>query len=560
MIALSPNPGFALLLAALIALVAPKGARALVMLGGAFGALYLMFAPGFGDQVALAQIGLTVTPLRLDALSQVFGLGFAIAIAIITLFSLYRRDRLEDVALLAHAGGAITAAFAGDLISFIAATQLGAMAGVALAASGRTPAALGAAVRMLIWQGLAGLLLVVGAGLIWSATGEIEFVQLDGTSPGGAVFQLALLIMLGAPLAHVWVKDVAANTTPAAAAALAVFPLSLALYALLRAFPGEPLLAPLGAVMALAPLPFAAAAQDMRRAIAYGLISQAGVAMIGIGAATPLALAGAVAFTFACMFHNALAFMTIGFAHERAAGIAGGLARTMPVTAAMSIVAALSALAAPGFAGFVGHSVLTAAVGQEERAFAWFAAVAASAGAVFHIGLRAPFQVFFGRDGGARPADAPFYTLLAMGLAAFFIVAIGANPGWLYSLLPEAINYRPFDGADVLIQAQLVVFALLAFGLIKRFSAYPAFSNGGLPDIDWLYRKPARAAGRAIIIAAAWLNHAAQEQADRVRTKARGALAAARFLDRPASIGSAQGAWLLAVAAFLLAVLYAWQA
>jgi multicomponent Na+:H+ antiporter subunit D len=529
------------------------------MLAGAIGALFLMFAPGFGEQVALAQIGLAVTPLRLDALGQVFGLGFGLIAAILSLFSDYRRDRLEDVALMAQAGGAAAAVFAGDLISFIAAAQLGALAGAALAANGRTPQALGAAIRMLIWQGLAGLLLVAGAGLIWSAGGSVDFGQMDARTPGGAMFLAALLIMLGAPLAHVWIKDAAANTTPAAAAALAVFPVGVALYALLRAFPGEPLLLPIGEVMALAPLPFAAATKNLRQALAYGIVSQAGVAAIGIGAATPLALAGATAFAFACMAHNALAFMAVGFAYERANGAIGGLARSMPLTALMAIIAGLSSMAAPLFAGFTGQAVIAGAVSREGLATAWFVLVAAAAGAVLHAGVRAPFEVFFGRDSGARPADAPFGVLLAMGLAAFFVVAVGVNPAWLYALLPDQINFRPLELGQALAQAQVICAAALAFGLAKRFGVYPTARTGEIPDVDWLYRVPLRGAARRIIAAADWLSRAAGAQAGRVHRRARQAVGVLRHADRPASAGGGQALWLLAAAAFFLIVLYARQ-
>jgi multicomponent Na+:H+ antiporter subunit D len=558
-IAISLNPGFALLLAAVVTFVAPKGLRTIVMLAGAIGALFMMFAPGFGDQVALAQIGLAVTPLRLDALGQVFGLGFGLIAAILALFSDYKRDRLEGVALLTQAGGAVTAVFAGDLISFIAGAQLGALAGVALAANGRTPQALGAAIRMSIWQGLAGLLMVAGAGFIWSAGGSVDFDQMDLQSPGAAMFLVALLIMAGAPLAHVWIKDAAANTTPTAAAALAVFPLSVALYALLRAFPGEPVLLLIGEVMALAPLPLAATTKNLKQSLAYGLVSQAGIVIIGIGAATPLALAGSAAFAFACMVQSALAFMAIGFAYERSNGAIGGLARSMPMTALMAIIAGLSALGAPLFAGFAGQAVISGAISREGLATAWLVITAASAGAVLHAGLRAPFEVFFGRDGGARPADAPFGVLLAMGLAAFFVVSVGVNPAWLYALLPDQINFRPLEIGQALTQAQLIVAGALVFGLAKRFALYPTPRSGEIPDVDWLYRGPLRAGARGLIAAAAWLSRTARAQASAVRRRAREAAHLLRHADRPPGASGADALWILAAAAFFLIFLYAWQ-
>jgi multicomponent Na+:H+ antiporter subunit D len=268
-----------------------------MMVACALGAIYLMFEPPFGDTVTLAEIGLAVTPLRLDAQSQVFGLCFALLTVIIALFSTYRRDRIEDALLMTVAGAAATGVFVGDFIGFVAAAMLAGFASAGLVMSARGGAGgLGAGVRMLIWQGAAGLLMTAGVGLIWARSRSVDFDIVEAATPGGALLFAGFLIQAGAPGAHVWVKDAVARATPVGAAALAAFPRTLAIYALVRAFPGEPALIPIGAAMALWPLAFAAAARDMRVAMAYGAVSQTGAALIAIGAATPLAVGGAAAY------------------------------------------------------------------------------------------------------------------------------------------------------------------------------------------------------------------------------------------------------------------------
>ena len=567
MIALSPNPGFALLCGALFALILPAKLRPPGMVAAALGAIWLMFSPDFGEAVSLAQIGLVVTPLRLDALSQVFGLGFGLLTAMLALFSGYRRDKLEDVALMTLAGGAATAAFAGDLITFTASASLAGFAGVVLACSGRTPEALSAGLRMAGWQGLAAILLAAGAGLVWADQGSIDFDVMQTHTPGGALFFAALLILAAAPLAHAWLRDGATFANPVAGAALAALAPMIGVYGLLRAFGGEPLLVWIGMGMALWPLPYAALARDLRRALAYGVISQIGCVLIGIGAATFLAMSGAAAMAFALMLHAGLSFTAIGFAYRSAEAQPagrnqiGGLARTMPVTALMAIIAGLSAVAAPGFAGFAGMSVIGAAVGQEGRALAWATLALAGAGAVFHAGLRAPYEVFFGRDNGARPADAPFAQQMAMGLAAFFCVAIGMSPGWLYGLLPEQILFHPYEGSGAFSRLQLIVFAAMAFVVAKTARLYPTVNGADIADIDWLYRTPGRALGAALVRASAWASVTSQRGADfllaRWRAWAQAGLAGA---DRPVRAQALAGVWLLAGAGAMLLLLYIFQA
>jgi multicomponent Na+:H+ antiporter subunit D len=558
---IAPNPGFVLLLGAGLACILPHALRVAAMVGAAMAAIVLMFTPDFGDQTALADVGLTFTPLRLDSLSQIFGLSLAVIAGTLGLFSISRRDRLEDVALAAHLGGAVTASFAGDLVSFIAAVQFSMLAGAALALNGR--GALAARMRPFLWHGGAGIVMTAGAGLIWAHGRNIDFDHLDARTPGGALILLGLLIMAGAPLAHAWVRDALARARPVAGAALAATPAAVATYALARAFPGEPALLWVGVAMALWPLPFAAVARDLRQAIGYGVVSQTGLALAALGVGTPLAVAGATAFAFVCAPQNALSFLAIGLAYERAeaaGGRVGGLARSMPITALMAIAAALSALAVPAFAGFAARTVALHAIVQEGRNTIWLALTAAGAGAVLHIGLRAPYEVFFGRDQGARPPEAPFGSQLAMGLLGYLCVAVGVAPSWLYGLLSDQVYFHPYDGAGARAQLELAASAALAFGLAKRLRVYPTAEAAEVPDLDWALRRPARALSRGAVFLAAGADRFLEASVRRVWPW--GAALAARSLaafDRPSLQLIGPGVWALLTTAGTLGFFYLFQ-
>jgi multicomponent Na+:H+ antiporter subunit D len=561
---ITPNPGFAILLGAALALILPRGLRAPAMIAGAVGALFLMFEPSFGAGATFAQIGLEISPLRLDPLSQIFGLGFALLTAIFALYAASREDKLEDIALMAHAGGAVTAVFAGDMVSFVAAAQFSAFAGAALIFAGRTPRARAAGVRYVCWQFLAGALMTAGVGFAWASTGAIEFERMAPQSLQGALFFTGLLIMVGAPLAHVWMKDGLPETRVLGGAALSVFALKLGAYALARAFPGETWLMPIGAALALGVLPLAALSGNVRQAAAYGVLSQSGAAIAAIGAGTPLALAGAAALSFAGMLHGALALLALGLACERSGtseeSELGGLARSMPITALLAIVAALSTMAAPGFVGFTAAALHGEAIAQEERPLLWLALVAASAGGALHIGGRLPYAVFFGTDRGQRPADADFSAQLAMGLAAFFCIAIGVAPGWLYALLPDKIFLNPYDWDQIISRTELMLFAAAAFGAARLVGLYPAQRAAETIDIDWLWRGPGR---RVLGFAGAHL--VALYEAGRAGFAglyALGANAAAKLADqgdRPAAADAAGIVWAMVVLTVTMVLLFAFQ-
>ena len=65
--AITLNPGFVLALAALIMLAAPQRVRPSIMAGAAAIAMWLMLDREFGAAAAVAQMGLTVVLLNLDA-------------------------------------------------------------------------------------------------------------------------------------------------------------------------------------------------------------------------------------------------------------------------------------------------------------------------------------------------------------------------------------------------------------------------------------------------------------------------------------------------------------
>ncbi len=61
--------------------------------------------------------GETLTIVRIDSLSRIFGLIFHLAAIISAIYALHVRDTRQHVAALVYAGAAIGAACAGDLIT-----------------------------------------------------------------------------------------------------------------------------------------------------------------------------------------------------------------------------------------------------------------------------------------------------------------------------------------------------------------------------------------------------------------------------------------------------------
>lgn len=471
---LTLNPGFALLLAAAAMLAAPTRLRPWLLGAAALAALALSLAPDFGAYERFEQLGLEITPLRLDALSQVFALALAVLGLALAIASAARRDRIEDCALAACLGGAMSACYAGDLLSFAALFELAAFAGAALTFQGGGEAARRASLTMLSVHAAAGAMVVVGAGLHWGATGATRFDRLSLEEPGAVLVLLGLLVGLGAPPAHLWLKEAAARASPIGAAALLGALPAAALYGLARGFPGEPGVLLIGVWMILYPTPFAAIERHPLRLLGYAAVSLSGTALAAVGFGGPLALAGAAASAFAQTLALALAALVMGL--ERAP-----LWRRGGLMAWAGLLAALSLAGAPGAIGYAASSLVLDALAQGERLI-WLTAAGAVAASLAHCGWRLQ-TLAIEPDGRARTPAFP--SMLGVGVLAFFIIAIGVGPDWLYALLPPGeVIFDPFDPARLAARAQLLLGGGLALAVITAAGAYPRVRGARTPDLD----------------------------------------------------------------------------
>lgn len=537
--AITLNPGFVLILMALAMFALPRGARAPAMAGGAALAMWLLLDHEFGAAAAVAQMGLQVVLLNLDALNRVFGIGFLIALVLIAIYSGARRNRYEDAAILVLAGGAVSALFVGDLVSFVAAMSLAGLASAWLVFASDQPGASGAGVRLLVWYGLEGLLFLVGVAFHVSAGAENSvFARLDAGSIGGAFIFAALMIRVGAPLAHVWLKDAAAHASSVGAVAQSVFPAMLGVYALARLFPAEALLPFIGAAMIVIGVLFAAASDDMRRVAAYGLIAQIGVCVALIGVGSPLARAGAEAHAFALIFGFALLQMAWGsvllrWGSTRLSSLTG-LSRAMPISTAFAFVGGLAAAAMPGFAAYVSLAVALDAVAVWE--LRWLSAlIACASGAlVVCLAVRPALAAY---QAPLRPIaihEAPFPMMLASALAGFFCLSVGLNPEWLYRLTPAELAFAPYALDRVAPQLELIGAASLVYLTLRAFGLAAKERPIALLDVDALYRGPVTGAGRWTGVVMLRLYGAGQAGAERLSLAAGRLLAlGARACDRP---------------------------
>jgi len=554
------HPGLVLIVGAALVAALRGPWRAALALALPIAALALVAHAPEGAGTPVSFIGLDLAPMRVDALSRLFGVAFAVAAIGGVLYGLLQPRRMELPCALLYAGAALGVVFAGDLLTVFLFWELMAIGSTLVIWSNGTPRAFHASMRYLIVHLFGGTLLLLGIAARYVATGSLAFDAMTPLDPGAALILAAFLVNAGAPPLWAWVADAYPEANATGTVFLSAFTTKAAVYALLRGFPGVELLIPVGLAMAAYGLVYAAREGDLRRLLAYGIVNQVGVMLVGIGIGTAMAKNGVAAQAFTHILYKALLLMAAGAVLQatgrRSIAEVGGLARSMPWTALLAVVGVLS-MAAPLTLGFVSKSMIAQAAGDLHRIGVWLALAVASAGVFVAVGLRFVWFTFFGPDSGLRPPDPPLHMRLAMLLLALLCIGLGVWYEPLYRLLPFPVDYAPYTGTHVVAQLQLLLGAALVFFVLRRFLA-PARTI--TLDVDWLYRRALPRLGVAlsgIWYAAAYAWHSAMAHVlDRAATGVRRMHGPEGLLARTWSVRS-MGLWMLVMLLGLLLIGYA---
>ncbi|MBX3025260.1 Na+/H+ antiporter subunit D [bacterium] len=323
-----------------------------------------------------APSGITLAADLLSAIMVLLAGVMAVAVAVFALGSLdAERERfgyypLFHVLLMGVCGAFLT----GDLFNLYVWFEVMLIASFVLLVLGGERAQLEGGVKYVTLNLIASAVFLAAAGITYGTVGTLNFADLAQrlpTLPGGGVARtLALLLLVAFGLKAAifplffWLPA-SYHTPPVAVTTLFSGLLTkVGVYALIRvftlAFPIDDgmrtlLLAVAGLTMVSGVLG-AVAQQDMRRLLAFHVVSQIGYLIMGLGLASPLALAGAVFFLVHVTLAKSALFLVGGIA-ERLCGSfelarLGGLYRDHPWVSLLFLVPALALAGVPPLSGF----------------------------------------------------------------------------------------------------------------------------------------------------------------------------------------------------------------
>jgi multicomponent Na+:H+ antiporter subunit D len=110
----------------------------------------------------------------------------------------------------------------------------------------------------------------------------------------------------------------------------------------------------------------------------------------------------------------------------------------------------------------------------------------AGIGTFLSVGLKVTYFAFFGKGEPVKAKEPPANMLWAMGITSLLCLAIGVYPDVLYTLLPFASDYRPYNAHHLSEALQILSFTgLVFFLLLPKLSPEEKINL----DVDYLYRK-----------------------------------------------------------------------
>ncbi|MDY6935851.1 MAG: Na(+)/H(+) antiporter subunit D [Spirochaetota bacterium] len=433
---------------------------------------------------------------RVDKLSLVFGYIFVIMAFLGMVYAIKIEEYGQHVAALTYIGGTLGVVFAGDFFTLFVFWELMAISSVFLVWYARNERALKAGFRYLMVHLVGGCVLLAGIIIVVSDTGTIAFSNIEFEGLGPILILIGFILNAAVPPLSAWLPDAYPEATVTGSVFMTAFTTKSAVYILARTFPGVEILVWLGAIMALYGVVFAVLENDIRRLLAYHIISQVGYMVCGVGLGSEMAINGASAHAFCHILYKALLFMGAGAVihvtgKNKMTELQGrGLYKSMPITLTLYMVGAFSISAVPLFNGFISKTMVVAAAGELHRPAIELMLHLASVGTFLHTGLKLPWGTWFGKSdkpvGELKAEEPPFNMLLAMGIAAFLCVLTGIYPSVLYNILPYEVTYHPYTAYHVVGMLQLLVLTGAAFWLmIDKLGGEPTVSM----DTDWFYRK-----------------------------------------------------------------------
>jgi NADH-quinone oxidoreductase subunit M len=284
-------------------------------------------------------------------------------------------------------------------------------------------------------------------------------------------FSIAFFIKVPMWPVHTWLPDAHVQAPTAGSVILAALMLKLGTYAFLRFSMGlfagvaSRFTGNLAGVAILGGILYGALVawkqHDVKRLVAYSSVAHLGYVMLGLFSVTPSGISGAVLQMINHGISTGALFLLVGVIydrrHTRMVDEFGGLAKVMPLYAALFVIVTMASVGVPGTNGFIGEFMVISGTFVSERlgVFSGIQTVGAAAGvilaAVYMLGVVQ--KMFFGPLTNPKNKHLPDLTrreILAIAPLVAMIFVIGLFPSVFLDRMKDSVSlaYNQFKSVS----------------------------------------------------------------------------------------------------------------
>jgi multicomponent Na+:H+ antiporter subunit D len=413
---------------------------------------------------------------EIDAVGALLILCIALAAFAGALFSVAYMDRFSGwkrflSLYFLMSAGALGMCATGDLFNFFVFVEVSSIASFGLVAFWRDkPEAIEAGFKYMLVSQIAAMLLLIAIGTLYGKYNAVNMGALSSMMRYGTLERIVLALLIsvlafkcGAFPIHTWMPDAYAEA-PSGVTCLLVTVSQASFYGLIRVcfslFPGIAgggtvgwILIVLGCMSMFFGVMMAVVQHEIKRLMGYHSISQVGYMLLAMGVGLLAlgngemaeygltAMKGGLFHVLNYSVYKALLFLCAGALYyatgTRDLDKMGGLARNMPWTAGMFVVAAAAISGLPPFNGFMSKWMIyesSFAVHPILPAVAMITSVLtlASFAKVFQAAFLGPAKASF-----VAVREVPAYMLAGMAVLTVMTLLLTLFPGWFTSNLFE---------------------------------------------------------------------------------------------------------------------------
>lgn len=431
-----------------------------------------------------APFGITLAADLFSALLVVAAGGMGLAVAVYSLAEADTRHEslgyhpLLQVLLLGVCGSFLT----GDLFNLYVWFEVMLIASFVLLALGGKREQMEGAIKYVALNLIASAFFLAGIGLLYGVAGTLNLADLAlrlrsvphvGTVPVIAALLFCAFSIKAAVFPFFFWLPASYHTAPVAVTAIFSALLSkVGVYVLIRVFTlvfvqeaaaGRDLILAVAAMTMATGVLGAMAQVEMRRLLAFHIVSQIGYLLMGLGLMTPLALAGTVFFMLHLIAAKSALFLVSGIV-ARVAGTTGlarlgGLYHGQPLLAALFLVPALAMAGIPPLSGFWAKFALVRA-GLDEGAYRTVAAALGVSLLTLFSMTKIWSEAFWKRppdEAGSAPRPIPAGRLAQMVVPALALALVTVGMG----IAAEPIFRLAFSAANQLLDPGGYIAAVL---------------------------------------------------------------------------------------------------